>query len=107
MEEGSSFELDPLAAELARSANRLVSIEASADVSAVASVLLREPAESSLPIVEDNWSFIDPWGRGGGGGRCVAICDVEDEMVLMGVHEGSRYRDRPAAGTCEDCPQKV
>ncbi|WP_244413437.1 hypothetical protein [Methylorubrum extorquens] len=60
MDAGSSFELDPLADELVRSADRLVSIEVSADVRAVASVLLREPAESSLLIVEDIWSFIDP-----------------------------------------------
>ncbi|MCJ2033718.1 hypothetical protein [Methylobacterium sp. J-068] len=52
-EEGSSFELDPLAFALLRSADRLVSMELSAVVRAVASVLLREPADNSLLIVEE------------------------------------------------------
>jgi hypothetical protein len=69
MEEGSSFELDLLAVALVESADKLVSIEVRAEVRAVASVLLREPADNSVLIVEDIWSFIDPWGRGGGGDR--------------------------------------
>lgn len=60
MEEGSSFELVPVVVELVRSAERLVSIASSAAVSAVASVLLRDPVERPLLIVADIWSFIDP-----------------------------------------------
>lgn len=107
MEEGSSFALALLAVESVRSAERLVSMELSADVRAVASVLVRDPVESSLPIVADIWSFIDPGGRGGGGGRCVDTCEVADEIVLMGRALLQNARGTRRGKAWDICPQIV